>query len=310
MKKTIVAALMLLSFQAFAQTPIAGILNRFTDPDKGHTVFVEKGNHAIGFSGNYYNFNAAGYTDGDGFSLLSLLNMGDGVVHAWNVVPRISWFVADDISIGANLLYSGYVADTNINLDFREVLPVLYEWLGDGSDIANVGISSRHMVHHNWGLAFSARKYISFFGSKTFGVFGEARLFAKYGNTFSCPRNAEKLGKTRTSQTAQVGVDIAGGLAVKLKDNSALTISVPIIGLTWNGAWQNSERRYEAIKKDEEGKSMKNPDGSFIKEEVVVPGGGKMSYLRVSRATNVLDLLMAAKNKVDEQLDQEGGGHI
>lgn len=291
MKKTIVAALMMLSFQAFAQTPIAGILNRFTDPDKGHTVFVEKGNHAIGFSGNYYNFNAAGYTDGDGFSLLSLLNMGDGVVHAWNVVPRISWFVADDISIGANLLYSGYVADTNINLDFREVLPVLYEWLGDGSDIANVGISSRHMVHHNWGLAFSARKYISFFGSKTFGVFGEARLFAKYGNTFSCPRNAEKLGKTRTSQTAQVGVDIAGGLAVKLKDNSALTISVPIIGLTWNGAWQNSERRYEAIKKDEEGKSMKNPDGSFIKEEVVVPGGGKMSYLRVSRATNVLDLI-------------------
>ncbi len=291
MKKIIAAALMLLSFQAFAQTPIAGILNRFSDPDKGHTVFVEKGNHAIGFSGNYYNFNAAGYTDGDGFSLLSLLNMGDGVVHAWNVVPRISWFVADDISIGANLLYSGYVADTNINLDFREVLPVLYEWLGDNSDIANVGISSRHMVHHNWGLAFSARKYISFFGSKTFGVFGEARLFAKYGNTFSCPRNAEKLGKTRTSQTAQVGVDIAGGLAVKLKDNSALTISVPIIGLTWNGAWQNSERRYEAIKKDGEGNKMKNPDGTFITEEVVVPGGGKMSYLRVSRATNVLDLI-------------------
>ena len=126
MKKTIIAALILLSFQAFAQTPIAGILNRFTDPDKGHTVFVEKGNHALGFSGNYYSFNAAGYADGDGFSLLSLLNMGDGVVHAWNVVPRISWFVADDISIGANLLYSGYVADTNINLDFREVLLAMW----------------------------------------------------------------------------------------------------------------------------------------------------------------------------------------
>lgn len=290
MKKTIVAALMLLSFQAFAQTPIAGILNRFTDPDKGRTVFVEKGNHAIGFSGNYYSFNADGYADGDGFSLLSLINMGDGVVHAWNVVPRLSWFVADDISIGANLLYSGYVADTNINLDFREILPSLYAWLDDSS-IANVAISSRHMVHHNWGLAFSARKYISFFGSKTFGVFGEARLFAKYGNTFSCPRTEKQFGKTRVSQTAQAGIDIAGGLAVKLKDNSALTISVPIIGLTWNGAWQSSERRYEAIKKDEEGNRMKNPDGTFITEEVVVPGGGKMSYLRVSRATNVLDLI-------------------
>ena len=130
-----------------------------------------------------------------------------------------------------------------------------------------------------------------FFGSKTFGVFGEARLFAKYGNTFSCPRTEKQFGKTRTSQTAQAGIDFAGGLAVKLRDNSALTISVPIIGLTWNGAWQSSERRYEAIKKDEEGNRMKNPDGTFITEEVVVPGGGKMSYLRVSRATNVLDLI-------------------
>ena len=283
---------MLLSFQAFAQTPMAGILNRFTDPEKGRTVFVEKGNHAIGFSGNYYNFNAAGYTDGDGFSLLSLLNMGDGVVHSWNITPRLSWFVADDVSLGANLLYSGYVADTNVNLDFREIVPALYKWLGDNSGMANVAISSRHMVHHNWGLAFSARKYLSFFGSRTFGIFGEGRLFAKYGNTFSAPRNAEKLGKTRTSQTAQVGIDIAGGIAVRLRDNSALTISVPIMGLTWNGAWQDSVRQYEAKKKDPDtGNTVVDENGDPVYEVVSVPGGGKMSYLRVSRATNVLDLI-------------------
>lgn len=292
MKKIVAAALMLLSLQAMAQSPVAGVLNRFTDPEKGHTVFIEKGNRAMGISGNYYNFNASGYADGDGFSLLSLLNMGDGLVHAWNVVPRMSWFVADDISLGANLLYSGYVADTDINLDFREVLPELYKWLGESSDVANVAISSRHMVHHNVGLAFSARKYMSFFGSRTFGVFGEARLFAKYGNTFSSPRNPEKLGKTRTSQTAQVGLDIAGGLAVRLRDNSAITISIPIIGVTWNGAWQDNTRQYRTTK-DENGDPLGNDPvtGETLDRVVSVPGGGRMSYLRVSRATNVLDLI-------------------
>ena len=292
MKKILAAALMLLSLQAMAQSPVPGILNRFTDPEKGHTVFIEKGNRALGISGNYYNFNASGYSEGDGFSLLSLLNVGDAVVHSWNVAPRMSWFVADDISLGANLLYGGYVADTDIKLDFREVLPMLYKWLGESSDIANVAISSRHMVHHNWGLAFAARKYMSFFGSKTFGVFGEGRLFAKYGNTYSCPRNPQKLGKSRTSQTAQVGIDIAGGLAVRLRDNSAITISVPIIGLTWNGAWQDSVRQYEAAVKDPEtGETKMDADGNPIYEVISVPGGGRMFFLRVSRATNVLDLI-------------------
>ena len=291
MKRIIAAALFLVCAQAFAQSPVAGILNRFSDPEKGHVVFLEKGGRSIGISGNYYNFDASGYSDGDGFSVLSLLNIGDGKVNAWNVAPRISWFVADDLALGANLLYNGYVADTDVNLDFREVVPSLYKMLGDASGIANVAISSRHMVHHNWGLAFSARKYMSFFGSRTIGIFGEGRLFAKYGNTFSSPRNPQKLGKTRTSQTAQIGVDIAGGVAVRLRDNSAITISIPIIGLTWNGAWQDSVRQYEAVMKDADGNTVKDADGNTMYEVVSVPGGGKMSYLRVSRATNVMDLI-------------------
>ena len=291
MKKIIAAALMLLSFQAFAQTPIAGVLDRFTDPQKGRVTFIEKGGRSIGVSGSYYNFNASGYADGDGFSILSLLNMGTGKLHYWNVAPRFSWFVADDLALGANILYSGYVADTNLNLDFREVVPALYKWLGDASSVANVAISSRHMVHHNWGLAFSARKYISFFGSRTFGVFGEGRLYAKYGNTFSAPLNPEKLGKTRTSQTGQVGIDLAGGLAVRFPDNSAITISVPIVGLSWNGAWQDSVRQYEAVKKDDTGATVLDANGDPVYEVVSVPGGGKMSFFRVDRATNVFDII-------------------
>lgn len=33
---------------ASAQSPIQNALSRFTDPEKGHTVFIEKGHYALG----------------------------------------------------------------------------------------------------------------------------------------------------------------------------------------------------------------------------------------------------------------------
>ena len=248
MKKIIVAALMLLSFQAFAQTPIAGILNRFSDPDKGHTVFVEKGNHAIGFSGNYYNFNADGYADGDGFSILSLVNMGDGVVHAWNVVPRISWFVADDTSLGFRLGYSGYLLDTNLQLDFRDILNA-----DPKEENLNIQLSHRHMIHHKVGAAFTARRYKSLFGSKMLGVFAEGRLFANYGFTFShpIPKNGGEVTKLRESSSLSIGLEIAGGAALRLKDNRVITVSVPLVGAVWQRSHQDKFWNMTDAQKDE-----------------------------------------------------------
>ena len=37
-----------------------GILDRFTDPEKGRTVFIEKGHRGYGISGSYRSFRAAG----------------------------------------------------------------------------------------------------------------------------------------------------------------------------------------------------------------------------------------------------------
>ena len=103
-----VLACILLGNAASAQ----GILDRFSDPEKGRTVFIPKGNHAIGIGASYRSFEASGENAGDGYSILSLLNIGDGRLNIWSVSPSLCWFVADDFSLGVRLDYSGYRWDT------------------------------------------------------------------------------------------------------------------------------------------------------------------------------------------------------
>ena len=238
MKKLILMALVLLPLSAFAQNNIIDkALSRFTDPDNpDYSVFLAKGGRSIGIGGSYRLFNVDGENPGDGYSILSLLNIGEGKLQTWNVSPGISWFVADDVSLGVSVNYSGYVLDTDIKLDFRDILGV-----SSDQENLNLQISHRHMLHNKLGASFTARRYKSLFGSKMLGVFAEGRFFANYGVTNSnpIPKEGEELKKIRMSSTLSLGLDIAGGLAVKLKDNSVLTLSVPIIGADWKHSHQD-----------------------------------------------------------------------
>lgn len=229
MKKLLTIALLLASVSVYAQ----GILDRFTDPEKGSVVFIEKGYHAFGISGGYRSFNAQGDADANaGYALLSLINIGDGRFQTWSVTPSFSWFPANDLSLGIGLDYDGYKMDTDLNLDFREILSTTNPAL-------NVTISNRSILRHSLGASFAARKYMSFFGSKTFAVFGEGRLYANYFYSNSVPRdNTKTFRRERVSDGIGIGAKIAAGLAVKLRDGSAITISVPIFGVSWSGTNQ------------------------------------------------------------------------
>lgn len=246
MKRLILITLVLLPLSALAQkNPIDKALSRFLDPDNpDYTTFLAKGGRSIGISGSYRLFNVNGENAGDGYAILSLLNIGEGKLQTWNVAPSYSWFVADDLSLGIRLNYSGYRVDTNIQLDFRDIL-------GSEDEVLNVQLSNRHMLHHKVGAGFTARRYKSLFGSKMLGVFAEGRLFSNYGVTVShpIPKDGGEAKKIRLSKTFSMGLDVAGGVAVKLKDNSVLTLSIPIVGVDWNHSHQD---KYWTVK-DAEG---------------------------------------------------------
>ena len=246
MKRTLGLLLLFIALPLFADEG-DGILDRFTDPEKGKTTFIPKGNWSVGILGGYRSFSASGEKDGDGYAILSLLNIGDGSLHLYNVSPSFSFFLADDLSLGVRLDYSGYRVDTDLKLDFRDLINL--DFLGDEaedySDLLNFTISGRHMVRNAWGGSLALRKYLSFFGSKTFAVFGEARLYAEYGIVDSCPINKEGIyveNKTRTSKAFGTGLKFAGGLCVKLRDNSAFTFSIPLVGLVYQSTTQYKQK--------------------------------------------------------------------
>lgn len=239
---------LLFAAAAFPAMAGNGILDRFTDPEKGRTVFIEKGSHAMGITASYRSLNVGGATAADGYSILSVLNIGDGKLQMYEVSPGFSFFVADDVSIGVNLDYSGYTVDTNLRMDFRNLVDMNGLDPQDQQDLGqllNMQISSRHMVRNAWGASVTARKYLSFFGSKTFGIFGEARLFGDYAILNSCPISKDDgslvEGKMRTTRGLGVGLKLAGGLSIRLRDNSALSVSVPLVGVAYNYTRQHKQ---------------------------------------------------------------------
>lgn len=108
MKKLFVSlsvTLLLSSTTVLAQGPIKNALDRFTDQEKGKTVFIEKGNRALGISGGYRSLTAGGEDalSGDGYAILSLLNIGNGQFQTYSVSPSFSYFLA--IQVG----YTHYI---------------------------------------------------------------------------------------------------------------------------------------------------------------------------------------------------------
>ena len=232
------AAVVSVTLSAFSQN--SGILSRYTDPDIGSTVFIEKGYRAINLVGGYRSIRAGGDATGDGYSILSLLNIGNGEYINYNISPSISFFIKDDLSVDLRLEYSGYKLDADIRADLREILNL--ESIDDEEereeigDLLNIHLLGRHISRKSWGTAIALRRYLSFFGSKTIGLFGEARLYGEYGQIESYPlrQGIENKSKLRNSDIWSAGLKLGAGLCVKLRDNSAITLSIPLLGATYS----------------------------------------------------------------------------
>jgi hypothetical protein len=279
-KLSLLIAALMVCLAASAQSPIKKIMERFDDPERGHTAFIEKGSRTMGISGSYRNIRAGGYVDSDGFDVFSLLNMGAGQAHIWTVSPKFNWFLANDFALGLRLDYSGYWIDTDVRLDLREVVGKFFEKTevvdpstDEGKaalEALNLTISNRHWHQHSGGVSLTARKYLSFFGSKTFAVFGEGRLFGRFGITTSypVPDVNEEIKKLRISKNIGVGLKGAVGLAVKLREGSLITASIPIVGL-----------EYSLLLQD--------------KKTTVVKNDARLSSFRVARDLDLIGLQIA-----------------
>lgn len=232
------ATLVSVAMSVFSQN--SGILKRYTDPDIGSTVFIEKGYRSINLVGGYRSIRAGGDATGDGYSILSLLNIGDGEYVNYSISPSISFFFKDDVSVDFRLEYSGYKLNADIRADLREIINLgAIEDETEREEIGNTlnfHLFGRDISRKSWGTAIALRKYMSFFGSKTIGVFGEARMYGEYSKIESYPlkKGEQNKDKYRESDIWSGGLKLGAGVCVKLRDNSAITLSIPLLGATYS----------------------------------------------------------------------------
>lgn len=278
MKKQIlmVVALVFTCATTFAQDPVTRYLEERFDGSEDGKAFVRKGSRSIGIKGGFRSFNASGdESTNTGYALLSMLNIGNGQLKVWNVSPSIQYFLSNDLSLGASLDYTGYAVSTDIRLDLRDIV-------NSSSESLNVTLSNRAIQHHALGLSMVMRKYVPLFGSKYVAVFAEGRLQTSYGGTSNRPLDDKDYNRERVSGVISVALKAGGGLAIKLKNNNAITVSVPLFGVGYSYTRQEKTTTYMQESTDASGATVKVP--------VTEKSHSHMSDFQASRSLDLLGI--------------------
>lgn len=271
-----VVALVFSGATVFAQDPLTRYLEERFDGSEDGTAFVKKGSRSIGIKGGFRSFNASGdEATNTGYALLSMLNVGNGQLKVWNVSPSIQYFLSNDLSLGASLDYTGYAVSTDIRLDLRDIVNTSNEEL-------NLTLSNRAIQHHALGLSLVMRKYVPLFGSKYVAVFGEGRFQTSYGATTNEPLDLKDYNRERLSGALSVSLKAGGGLAVKLKNNNAITVSIPLFGIGYS--YTSQEKTTTTMQE------TTDASGATVKVPVTEKSRSHMSSFNASRSLDLLGI--------------------
>lgn len=260
----------------FAQDPVTRYLEERFDGSQDGKAFVKKGSRSIGIKGGFRSFNASGdEATNTGYALLSMLNVGNGQLKVWNVSPSIQYFLSNDLSLGVSLDYTGYAVSTDIRLDLRDIV-------NSSNEELNLTLSNRAIQHHALGLSLVMRKYVPLFGSKYVAVFGEGRFQTSYGATTNEPLDVKDYNRERLSGALSVSLKAGGGLAVKLKNNNAITVSIPLFGIGYS--YTSQEKTTTAMQE------TTDASGATVKVPVTEKSRSHMSSFNASRSLDLLGI--------------------
>ena len=223
MKRLVVILLMILA----AADCLAGSRNEKepVEPfDRGigisTSVFVPKGTVNVGVSFNYNTVDLGAADEDYGYSMLfDLVNGLDGYMYTFGLAPHISYFIADNLSVGGRFDYD------------RSSLDLGNAALSIGEDMG-FGISDYHMLKHMFSGSLTLRYYIPIADSKRFAIFAEARATGAYGQSKAWKVEGED--KFGTYQTIQKGaLTFVPGISIFAQDNVAVEVAIGILGVNY-----------------------------------------------------------------------------
>lgn len=184
---------------------------------KATTLFVPKGTLSFGLTASYNSYDL-GASDADaGYKMLfSLIDGLDGNVTACGVAPQISYFIADNTSVGLRFDY----AKTSLELDSASMS------LGD---LMSFDINDMYYMKQAYSGSLTLRHYMSIADSKRFAIFVEGRGTYGYAQSKSWKlQDGEKYGTYQ--DIYDISLSIVPGVVCFIMDNAAFEVSIGVLG--------------------------------------------------------------------------------
>ena len=186
---------------------------------KATSLFIPKGTVGAGLSVSYANYDLGNGMNDAGYKMLfSLLNNTQGSLQSFGIAPSLSYFIADNLSLGLRFDYdkSGFNLD---NLDLS---------LGD---LMTLNVSDMNYLKQSYSGSVTLRNYMPIADSKRFAMFAELRATGAYAQSESY--TVEDGRKYGTYQDIYKGaLSVVPGICCFVTNEAALEVSVGVLGFT------------------------------------------------------------------------------
>ena len=177
-------------------------------------TFIPKGQWMVGATFSYNE-----HVD-DNFEFMSILQDITSDGYTFKVTPLVSYFVKDNISIGARFAYGRSITNLgNLSLE-----------LGDDLSFE---VDNFKSVSNTYTGALFARMYLNLGDSKRFGLFSEGRVAYGYSESNSSSgTGADLSGVYQLKHNLNIG--FSPGITCFMDNHVAVEASVNVAGLNFN----------------------------------------------------------------------------
>ena len=185
-----------------------------------NTVFVPKGTVNAGVNFSYNTIDLGQAAEDKGYSMLfDLLGGLNAQMYTFGLAPHLSYFVADNLSVGARFDYD------------RSSFDLGNAALSLGDDMS-FGISDYHLLKHMFSGSITMRYYMAIANSKRFAIFAEVRATGAYGESKMWKQEAEDMFGTY-QLTYKGALMCVPGISVFAHDNVAVEVAIGILGINY-----------------------------------------------------------------------------
>ena len=186
---------------------------------KANSLFIPKGTIGGGLSVSYSNYQVGNGVDDAGYKMLfSLLDNMHGSLQSFGIAPSISYFIADNLSMGLRFDYD----KSGFNLGSMDLA------LGD---LMTLNVADMNYLKQSYSGSVTLRNYMPIANSRRFAMFAELRATGAYAQSESYKtQDGKKFG---TYQDIYKGaLSVVPGICCFVSNEAALEVSVGVLGFT------------------------------------------------------------------------------